>query len=59
MIIYPARMVESDVVLLATAERRVIARDVAFEDSDHHRLPDGKLHQRLYPRPGENLEESW
>ncbi len=59
MVIYPARMVESDVVLLATAERRVIEKDVFFEDSDHHRLPSGNLHQRLYPRPGENQEESW
>jgi carbonic anhydrase/acetyltransferase-like protein (isoleucine patch superfamily) len=59
MVIYPARMVESDVVLLATSERRVIEKDVFFEDSDHHRLHSGNLHQRLYPRPGENQEESW
>lgn len=59
MIIYPARMIESDVVLVASPERRVIERDVNFEDSDHHRLPVAYLHRRLYPRPGEQVEESW
>ena len=59
MVIYPARMIESDVVLLATAERRVIERDIAYEDSDHHRMSAGNLHQRLYPRRRENMEESW
>ena len=59
MIIYPARMIESDVVLLATTERRVIDRDITYEESDHHHLPAGDLHKRLYPRPGEGVDESW
>ncbi len=59
MIIFPARTVESDVVLFASPSRRVIDRDVYFEDSDHHKLPFAKLHPRLYPRPGEASEESW
>jgi carbonic anhydrase/acetyltransferase-like protein (isoleucine patch superfamily) len=59
MIIYPARTIESDVVLFATKERRVIDRDVAYEDSDHHRLPQADRHPRLYPRPGESSGESW
>jgi carbonic anhydrase/acetyltransferase-like protein (isoleucine patch superfamily) len=59
MIVYPARMIESDVVLFATKERRVIDRDVVYEDSDHLRLPQANLHQRLYPRPGEGAVESW
>jgi UDP-N-acetylglucosamine diphosphorylase / glucose-1-phosphate thymidylyltransferase / UDP-N-acetylgalactosamine diphosphorylase / glucosamine-1-phosphate N-acetyltransferase / galactosamine-1-phosphate N-acetyltransferase len=59
MIIYPARTIESDVVLIASQERRVIDRDVYLEDSDHLRFTDLDLHHRLYPRPGEVIEETW
>lgn len=59
MIIYPARVIESDVVLVASKERRVIDRDVFVEDSDHVRYTAANLHQRLYPRPGEKVEETW
>lgn len=59
MIIYPARTIESDVVLFATKERRVIDRDLHYQDSDHHILPFAGLHKRLYPRPGESVNEEW
>ena len=59
MIIYPARMIESDVVLAASDERRVIARDVKYEDSDHHKMRNSQLHKHLYPRRGEKDLESW
>jgi len=59
MIIYPARIIESDVVLVASKERRVIDRDVFLEDSDHFRFAAANLHRRLYPRPGEKSEETW
>lgn len=59
MIVYPARTIESDVVLAASSERRVIDRDVRYEDSDHHKLKAAGLHRRLYPRPGESQLESW
>lgn len=59
MIVYPARTIESDTVLFATRERRVIDRDVAYEDSDHLRLSHPHQHERLYPRPGEGGTESW
>jgi UDP-N-acetylglucosamine diphosphorylase / glucose-1-phosphate thymidylyltransferase / UDP-N-acetylgalactosamine diphosphorylase / glucosamine-1-phosphate N-acetyltransferase / galactosamine-1-phosphate N-acetyltransferase len=59
MIVFPARTVESDVVLFASAERRVIDKDVVFEDSDHHKLKFKDLHPRLYPRPGETNSISW
>jgi carbonic anhydrase/acetyltransferase-like protein (isoleucine patch superfamily) len=59
MLVFPARMIESDVVLISSKERRIIDRDVRYEDSDHHRLPGANLHLRLYPRPGEHLAESW
>lgn len=50
MIIYPARTIESDVILLASSDRRVITRDILFEESDHLSLPQADLHPRLYPR---------
>ncbi len=59
MLIYPARTIESDVVLFASKDRRVIDRDVHFEESDHHALSSGYLHPRLYPRPGEGRPEEW
>ena len=59
MIVFPARTIESDVVLFASSERRVIDRDVRYEDSDHHKLAFASLHPRLYPRQGEKTTESW
>ncbi len=59
MIVFPARTIESDVVLFASRERRVIERDVHFEDSDHHKLAFANLHPRLYPRKGEAGAETW
>jgi len=59
MIIYPARTIDSDVVLAATAERRVITKDVAFEDSDHHGLRASDLHKVLYQKDTKKELESW
>jgi hypothetical protein len=59
MTIFPARTIESDVVLFASEQRRVIDRDIHYEESDHHRLPFAQLHPRLYPRLDETLLESW
>ncbi len=59
VILFPARTVESDVVLVASEGRQVISSDVRYEDSDHHQLPASDLHRRLYPRPGELASETW
>jgi carbonic anhydrase/acetyltransferase-like protein (isoleucine patch superfamily) len=59
MIIYPARTIESDVVLAASSERRVIEKDIKYEDSDHHKMRNGHLHKHLYPRQGVKDMESW
>jgi len=59
MIIYPSRTIESDVVLFASAERRVIDHNIGFEESDHHKIRLAFLHKRLYPRKGEKVAESW
>lgn len=55
MIIYPARTIESDVVLAASNERRVIDKNIYFKDSDHHKLRLGHLHMTPYHQK----EESW
>jgi len=59
MIIYPARTIESDVVLAASAERRVIDRDITFDQSDHHGLKLSHLHQTPYHRNTKAEVESW
>jgi len=59
MIVYPARTIESDVVLIASGDRRVIDRDIRYEDSDHYKFKSAAQHRRLYPRPGEAELESW
>jgi carbonic anhydrase/acetyltransferase-like protein (isoleucine patch superfamily) len=59
MIIFPARTIESDVVLFASQDRRVITHDIYYEESDHHKLTFANLHPRLYPRPGETNADSW
>jgi carbonic anhydrase/acetyltransferase-like protein (isoleucine patch superfamily) len=46
--IYPARTIESDVVLLRSDERSVITKNVSYEESDHLQWPDAGLHPRLY-----------
>jgi carbonic anhydrase/acetyltransferase-like protein (isoleucine patch superfamily) len=48
--IFPARTVESDVVLARSDERSVISKNVSYEESDHLDWPDEGFHPRLYPR---------
>ncbi|MDK1029037.1 MAG: DapH/DapD/GlmU-related protein [Anaerolineae bacterium] len=60
MIVYPARTIESDVVLIPSQERRIIDRNITYKDSDHHRLKNSTLHQVRYrPRAGHPEVESW
>jgi carbonic anhydrase/acetyltransferase-like protein (isoleucine patch superfamily) len=60
LIVYPARTIESDVVLVASDKRRVIDRNVSFEDSDHYQLRNASQHQALYRPKDERSEvESW
>ncbi len=54
MIVFPARMIESDVVLVASTDRNIISKNVYYEDSDHHRWANGaQVYPRLYPRSNE------
>jgi UDP-N-acetylglucosamine diphosphorylase / glucose-1-phosphate thymidylyltransferase / UDP-N-acetylgalactosamine diphosphorylase / glucosamine-1-phosphate N-acetyltransferase / galactosamine-1-phosphate N-acetyltransferase len=50
LVIYPARTIESDVVLLSTGERTVITKNVSWEESDHHQYAAKYPFPRLYPR---------
>ena len=61
MIVYPARTIESDVVLAASNERRIIDKNVNFADSDHHKFKFSNLHKALYrPKNNESQDlESW
>jgi hypothetical protein len=52
-------MIESDVVLFASQDRRVIKKDIHYEDSDHHQLSFGSFHPRLYPRNGPVETPTW
>jgi carbonic anhydrase/acetyltransferase-like protein (isoleucine patch superfamily) len=61
MVMFPGRMIESDVVLVASPQRRVISRSVTYEESDHHFVAGGGGHKRHYPRLADEQpeEESW
>lgn len=52
-VIYAARTIESDVVLLASDDRMFITKNVTFEQSDHHAHKERYSYPRLYPRKGE------
>jgi carbonic anhydrase/acetyltransferase-like protein (isoleucine patch superfamily) len=61
MVVFPGRMIESDTVLIASPQRRVLSRNVTFEESDHHFINGGDVHRRFYPRKGEeqSVDEVW
>jgi carbonic anhydrase/acetyltransferase-like protein (isoleucine patch superfamily) len=54
LVFYPARTVESDVVLLAERGTQFITSNVQYEDSSHHGLQLRQPYPRLYPRLGES-----
>lgn len=53
LIMYPARTVESDVVLLASEKHNIIRRNISYEESDHFDYTDRYAYPRLYPRQDE------
>lgn len=61
MVVFPGRMIESDVVLVASPQRRVISRSITYEESDHHFIQHGDVHKRFYPRNDEvhEPESTW
>jgi carbonic anhydrase/acetyltransferase-like protein (isoleucine patch superfamily) len=59
MIIFPARTIESDVVMFASPERRVIAKNISIDESDHLKLTFSNLHQLLYHDQDQEGNETW
>ncbi len=59
LIVMPGRVIESDVILFASPDRRVILRNVSYEESDHHRVRAAvaKQHKRRYPRHIQSEQE--
>ncbi len=55
LVVFPARTVESDVVIVARDDRHILTHDVTYEQSDHHHWPDHR-HRRMYPREDEDQE---
>ena len=53
LVIYPARTIESDVVLLGDSGRHYITHDISYEESDYHHLASEYDYPRLYPRQGD------
>ncbi len=58
-VIFPARTIESDTVLSADPNNRIIMRDVTFGQSAHHAMPESirEMHPRYYPAADEEVEE--
>ncbi len=49
LVVYPARMIESDTIVFSKPDRRVIAKNVSYDQSDHLELPGGAdMHPRQY-----------
>jgi hypothetical protein len=59
LLVYPGRMIESDVVLIASPTRRVIMKNISWEESDHHASHAANLHPRKYPREDEQIAPEW
>jgi carbonic anhydrase/acetyltransferase-like protein (isoleucine patch superfamily) len=61
MVMFPGRMIESDVVIVASPQRRVLSHNITYEESDHHFVAGGTGHLRHYPRAQETQseEEPW
>lgn len=61
MVVFPGRMIESDTVLVASPQRRVISHSLSYEESDHHYVRGGDVHRRFYPHPDEEafVDELW
>jgi carbonic anhydrase/acetyltransferase-like protein (isoleucine patch superfamily) len=48
-VIYPGRMIESDTILSVIDDHFVISKNVSYNESHHHSLKEGELHQPQYP----------
>ncbi len=59
-IFFPARSIDSDVVLFAQQGRTVISKNIRYEDSDHHNYPDSghipQYHDNILPKLIEKIK---
>ncbi len=53
VIVYPARTVESDVVILASDDRHIFTKNVAYEESNFYSYEHKYEYMRQYPREDE------
>lgn len=58
-IIYPGRMIDSDVVLINSARSNVIAKDVSFAESHHHQHRHSSTHQVEYSDDEDTTSQHW
>lgn len=58
-VISPSRMIESDVVLVASENFWQINENVSYENSHHLNLRGSELHRQLYPRDRTIDRETW
>ncbi len=54
VIVYPARTVESDVVILASDERHIFTKNVTYEESNFYSYEHKYEYMRQYPRENED-----
>ncbi len=59
LIIFPARMIESDVVIVSGNNRQIIDHDFHFEESDHHKFSSTTLHPRYQKTVDDKDLETW
>jgi hypothetical protein len=56
-VVFPARSIESDVIMYAKQGRTIITNNVKYEDSDHHNYPKAghvaMYHDEMAPEPDE------
>ncbi len=53
LIIFPARTIESDVILVGSRTEKVLSHNVTYAESDHHKMPRGaEFHPPQYPHNG-------
>lgn len=56
-VIFPARSIESDVIMYAKQGRTIITKNIKYEDSDHHQYPKAghvaMYHDEINPEPDE------
>jgi len=58
-IIYPGRMIDSDVVLINSTSSNVIDKDVSFAESHHHKHRHSSTHQAEYSEGEEPASHHW